>query len=420
MANREKKVIDIIPPGGNVSESFMVAHLLKESGHRRFFLVPALIGIGFVIILSYFILLKATVEIWPRYEKAGGSEDVYFSADIKTPDNINRRLPVTVVEITQEYSGTFIPKETAVKEEKAAGTIRVYNSTASSQVLIKDTRFLSADEKLFRLASRITVPAAAIIGGKSTPGTIDGKVIAVEAGEDYNIEATTFSIPGFAGTAKYTSFYGKSFVKMAGGHKGKTGIIIAEDLESAKNATNSELIKKGSGAVNIKLEEGLTLISGSKTSEISAIAYSAKIGDFIDSFNASGKIKIRFVAFKNEDLSKLAEKMLIPDLGSGGGENALRGEKMIRQNSVKIELNPENPDYKQLKGVVHMTVSGEVYSGINGDAVKNAVKNKSIKEAKMYLESQDFIDIVKITTKPFFVGSIPADPSRIDVVTVKQ
>ena len=92
---------------------------------------------------------------------------------------------------------------------------------------------------------------------------------------------------------------------------------------------------------------------------------------------------------------------------------------MVRENSVKININPENPDPKSQKGIIHLTVSGEVYSSINDEAVKNAVKGKTTREAKTFLESQAFIDIVKINVKPFLIGSIPGDISRIDIEVTK-
>ncbi|MFH0791785.1 MAG: hypothetical protein V1905_01035 [bacterium] len=416
MTYRDKKVLDIIPPNrSNSVNDFEIAHVSVKSRRPRYLLSFVIVIIGIVLVLSYFSLLKVTVEISPKYDKVAKSEDVIFDVDIKTPDYVNRRLPAMVVELSEDYSGTFSPKESVDKEEKAKGTVKIYNSTPNFQILVKDTRFLSSDGKLFRLTSRVTVPASVSIGGKTTPGTVDSEVVAVEAGESYNIEAATFSVPGFAGTAKYTSFYAKSFKPMAGGYAGKTGRVSDSDLATAKNSVVSGLTKMGEESVAKKLEEGLTLINGFKSLEFKDIDYSAKTGDLTDSFKVSGKINIKFIVIQNTDLEKLTEKMLNPGSAPEAVPAVLEGKKMIRQNSVKVEINPENPDLKSQKGIIHLTVSGEVYSSINDEVAKNAVKGKTVREAKEFLESQLFIDMVRINIKPFLIGPIPGDVSRINI-----
>ena len=132
-----------------------------------------------------------------------------------------------------------------IKEEKAEGIIRIFNDySTASQSLVAGTRFVSDEGKLFRLVEKVVVPGQSTEKGKLIPGSVDVLVRADTAGSDYNIGVSTFSIPGFAGTPRYTAFYAKSFLAMAGGFKGESLAVSSEDLENAKKSLTAEVKEK--------------------------------------------------------------------------------------------------------------------------------------------------------------------------------
>lgn len=110
---------------------------------------------------------------------------------------------------------------------KASGTITAFNEYGSeSQLLIASTRFLSSNGKIFRTTKDIYIPGANIIDDEIIPSSIDVEVMADYWGSEYNIGPSDFTIPGFKGTVKYVSLYGKSDTAMSGGSN-----EITEDID---------------------------------------------------------------------------------------------------------------------------------------------------------------------------------------------
>lgn len=91
---------------------------------------------------------------------------------------------------------------------KAFGKVTAYNDGSNPQVLVKNTRFVTPDGKIFRLSKIATIPAG---------GSIEVVIFADETGSVYNIPPTTFKMPAFVGSERYGYLYGRSFVSMEGG-----------------------------------------------------------------------------------------------------------------------------------------------------------------------------------------------------------
>ncbi len=72
---------------------------------------------------------------------------------------------------------------------QAQGTVRIVNSYSAGLTLIKSTRLLTADGKLYRLAQAVDVPAH---------GEVSASVYADQNGSIYAIGPTTFTVPGLS------------------------------------------------------------------------------------------------------------------------------------------------------------------------------------------------------------------------------
>jgi len=101
---------------------------------------------------------------------------------------------------------------------KASGIITAFNEYGSEpQLLIASTRFLSSNGKIFRTTKDVYVPGAQLNDDEIIPSSIDVEVMADYLGAEYNISPSDFTIPGFKGTVKYESLYGKSNTAISGG-----------------------------------------------------------------------------------------------------------------------------------------------------------------------------------------------------------
>jgi len=113
---------------------------------------------------------------------------------------------------------------------KSTGEIMLFNEYSSeTQNLIASTRFLSSDGKTFRSIEDMIVPGATFNGNEIIPSSINIEVVADHIGADYNIGPSSFTIPGFKGSDKYSGFYGKSNMPMNGG--------LTESIENTNKKT---------------------------------------------------------------------------------------------------------------------------------------------------------------------------------------
>lgn len=402
-AGREKKVSPkpAFQPEKKKQISFEKS-VLADSFFRKWWQVILLLLFlaGF---LGYFQLPRAEIEIWPETEILNFQEKV--TADItKTQSDFSARvIPAKILESEINLSEEFPASGT--KEKRAEGIIRVYNAYSTSpQVLIAVTRFVSADGKLFRTPTQVTIPGGHYEKGKFVSGFIDVKVRADQPGEEYNIGPTTFSIPGFAGTKKYTAFYGKSFEAMSGG--GKISQVKEEDLVKAKEVLVEKAFEKGKNSLKNEVSPDFILLDEAISQEVIEEKATAEAGAELSSFNFQLKIKSKGLSFKKSDLENLAKDFVISRMPAG--KNFL---------SEKLEMNyrSESVDFKSGKIILNLSLNAKIYSAIDESSLRKGIARKTFTETQFLLENQPQITKFFIKLWPFWVKKVPENPEKIKI-----
>jgi|GEM_PF-2928347 len=247
MPVKNKKQLDIIPP--QASESFQQynsnqpAREPKEKRSPFFFLLVLFIIIILAAAMAYFFIPhKAEITVWPRTERVG------FEVEQEIYGQLLREERVS-----PEKFYSFDKKET---ETRAEGIIRIHNDFHLDQILIPDTRFWCRGEEAleFKIKERVTIPAKAYL---------DVEAIASLPGKELNIgPCKTFSVPGLAGTPRYTAVYGESLEPMRGGDS-FTEVLAVEkaELENIAREYVLEQIDQ-----NQRIEEGSLGVSHSLSS----------------------------------------------------------------------------------------------------------------------------------------------------------
>jgi hypothetical protein len=150
-------------------------------------------------------------------------------------------IPYTVLSQVFEDSAIVQASGTEEAEEKASGTVTVYNETDRTVRLIKNTRFQSPDGLIFRIPASVDVPPAKA----GTPGTLSATVFADETGPKYNIAATDrFTLPGLKTSPDFTKVYAKSTAAFTGGFSGQRPAVSPAILESSKAEVRGRLEEK--------------------------------------------------------------------------------------------------------------------------------------------------------------------------------
>ncbi len=429
-----KKVIDIFSPAKKekeieikkesapdfkiVSRPASVSPLKKGLFLCLFFLVLA----GF---LCYFTLSKAEIEIWPETEIAACQTELTIDKEAKVVDISKKIIPGRIFQQEKSLTKDFQSSGKAPKEEKAEGLIRVYNNYSDSpQILIAATRFVSSDGKVFRTPVKVTIPAGVYEKGKLIPGEIDVKVVADEAGSEYNIGPANFSIPGFAGTDRYTKFYGKSFESMAGGFKEEVAKVTEEDLTQAEDSLIRQA--KNECGQSLKNELQSTEISSkfhyfseeSPVFEIVEKISSVAAGGEAKEFRFQVKVNCRTLLFQKENLEDFAKQSIISEFFKN---NKFSGEdpfsfNSVYQESLKMDFSSKTVDLAAGKIVLSLNVSAKIYSAVDDYNLRKALKGKSLSEAEIFLENQPRISRVNVEFWPFWVRKAPDDLNKIKII----
>ncbi|KPJ71425.1 hypothetical protein AMJ50_02195 [Parcubacteria bacterium DG_74_3] len=411
-----RKILDILPPKkleAEKKEIFLPENRRQPLSKRSAFyskkpLLLILISILLLVgVFCYFALPKAEVEIGPETELKTSEVEVVIDKTVKAPDFLNKIIPGKVIEAEKTVLLEFLSSGKTLEETKAEGIIQVYNAYSTSpQTFRVQTRFISADGKLFRSTERITVPGGRYEGENLVPGFLDVKVMADQSGEEFNIGPSTFSIPGLVGTPLYTYFYGKSFQPMSGGSKKEVAQITQEDFEKAIG----EVIKKAKEELRILLNEktplNFILLEDAIKTDILETTSSSQSKEKIEKFTVQAKVKSTALVFKLKDLEDFALQLILLKVP----EN-----KTLYQESLKKSYSPRVVDLESGKMTLFCEVAAKIYPRIDENNLKLALKGKSLVEAQLFLENHPYIIKATVRLWPFWVKKIPQKEEKIEL-----
>ncbi len=374
-----------------------------------FFSLFVLILIG---IFCYFTLSKAEVGIWPETKILNSKTRLTIDKRISSPDFSANIIPGKIFEKEKTVAKVFSASGKLLKEKKAEGIVRAYNSYSTSpQVLLAKTRFVSVEGKVFRTLTQTTIPGGRYEKGKLVPGEIDIKVAADQPGPEYNIGPSTFSIPGFAGTDRYTKFYAKSSQAMTGGLREEVARVTKEDLSRAEELLVKQAKKECEDSLkdeskSEKISSEFYFLEDTIQTEILERFSPARPEDELKEFNFQVKAKSQALLFKKEDLKNFAKESILSQVPEG---------KKLHEESLKIDYSGETIDFGSGKIILSLDISAKTYSDIDTSSLKNSLLGKSLTESKIFLENQPGIAKVDVKFWPFWVRKSPQDPEKVEI-----
>lgn len=376
-----------------------------------------MVGIIFILILgigAYFFLPSAQVNVFPLKKNENFSLKLNV---IENPDSLNSQgnsinLKTKLIEKEETLSLNFnATGQKGDSNQKARGKITIYNEFSEvSQVLVVTTRFLSDNNKLFRLLETVTVPGMTIKDGKTEPGKIEAAIVADEAGEDFNIKEATFKIPGFQGSAKYDKFYAKlnEETKGGGNSEGSLRVVSKIDIESAKFATEKKLkeqfkedIKNVLGEENFFLEDAISY-------EVVDFSVFPEEGSITESFEYQVKMKMKALSFSEKEMTdKITDFIKLKS-----------SEHKVPLEIVSFENNYGNADIDFAKKTIKMEVSvnAKLKSRIDTEKISNSLSGKEREELDDIISNYPEISKVEAIISPDFLsGKFPQYSSKIKV-----
>ena len=380
----------------------------------KFFTKKRLITSGIIICLivlifiSIFVLPRAQVSINPKKEAIRFETGVTASKNINSINFTDSSVPAQIFQLETEDSKKFPTTGEKDIEERAKGTIIVYNQYSSSdQTLVKTTRFLSEGGKLFRLIETTVIPGATIEEGEIIPSSKEVEVEADEPGEAHNIAPSKFTIPGFEGTPKYAGFHGRSIEPIAGGAKGRMRVVTQEDIEGALEIVSLELKNKVQEQFNKQIPDELKLLKETQSLEVVDSNSSLKADEPGKEFVVTVKVKAWGLAFKEDDIFDLIETNIADKIS----ENKILLPATIKVDYLNAELNLD-----QGKADFSCQIEAQAAWKVDENQVKNELAGKNEIEVRKYLSSLSEIEGAKVVFWPFWVKKIPKNKDKIKII----
>ncbi len=356
--------------------------------------------IAIVCLILYFALSKAEIYLTTKGQPA----KINFTAQVKenlTDNNFleSNILNGRILEITMEKTKEFSVEGKEISAGLYGGVMTITNTRRTGdQQLIKTTRLLSKNGKIFRIQKNVTVPAN---------GSIDVSVIADGDSEEYNLAPQKFTIPGLNESSQKL-IYGETKEQMKKESR-KEYMLSQKDLDNAKSELSNEL-KNDSF---LKLKELLTNGEELREEDI-LIKYissesNKKIDENTEKFNFTLKSKVIGLIFSKEDLLTLGQALINKQLGSDQQLNNFNND------SFKYTIGNYSAEEKSASIEAELTADvKQNTSSENFDPAK--FKGLSQEEIIDYFRVMPGIKTVRVNFWPFWVTKAPKLSNHIKII----
>jgi len=388
-----------------ISDNTNIILLIKSFFKSKKKYIGHIIRIGGVMIALFLVLgqhPKAYIVVDPHVEY----QKIDKTIELTRNPNINE-LGFDIIALSDEESISLTPNEQRRVERKSQGEITIFNSFSTEpQRLLPETRFESASGKIYQLGdSEIFVPGRT----PDAAGSIQTIVFAENAGDEYNIDSTDFTIPGFkeAGLdAKYNGMYAASTSSFTDGFIGSELFIS----ESQRKNTQEKLQQQ--------LREGLVLrLNKEKTDRVIIINDSVNVeyrelnvvsGDNNQDILSQGGTVFGLVISMDNLFDYLTQNYIqVPD-----GENA----QVIDVHNLQISLTSslENFSYQDSENI-KVTVTGDILIvwDIDKEILAFDMSEKNKKDIVPFFISENFIDKATVQIRPFWRNTLPQKQESI-------
>ena len=379
----------------------------KPKKKKKTFILIGVICFIVLGIIFCFTLSKAEIIIKPKTETMQFQTELNINKNVAFIDLGNNKIPGQLFRVEKSGQKEFQATQEKDIREKARGIITVYNQYSSApQTLVQATRFISEKEELFRTTRTVVIPGAKVEEGKIIPSSINVEVEAAEAGKKYNIEPSSFTIPGFKGTAKYTGFYGQSTQSMTGGLVGKVKIVSEDDIQGAKDILAVELKEEARKELEKRIPSNLKILKDTILEEVVESSSSVEADQPADKFTIEIKVTAKALGFIESDAVSLINDNL---------KGKISKDKVVLPDTIEISYTIVDMNLEKGTAKLACEVKENIAWEVDIKKIKQELAGKNEIEVRQYFTSRTEIESAKIVFWPFWVKKIPSEEKKIKI-----
>lgn len=313
-------------------------------------------------------------------------------------------LSFEIMQLSAEESGLITATGISSGGQKSSGKITVYNNYGSApQRLIANTRFQTNDGKVYRIKGAISVPGM---------GMTEATVYADQAGEEYNIGPSDFTLPGLKGGARFEKVFAKSKTAMSGGSSGNARVVKKEDIDSVRASINEKIKNRLMEMFSKQKPEGYVLFDKAVKIEYADNPDNPKAGD---SSGRSMTFKIKGSAtgylFKKEALSK----SLADDNAGSFTVRAPKNEPITVNNIESLDFNLISADAQNKEITIRLKGNADFAWVTDTAKLLEEMMNYKGKDFTSVFQNYPAIEKATVVQSPKWWKNFPSDKSKIKI-----
>lgn len=359
-----------------------------ESGksYKKFYIFFFLICVGLVTAIIYITFGRATITISPK--------KVTFATEFETevlenPSN-DQAIPGKVLSLELEEMRQVTTNDTKGFEEKARGTVTVFNKRDKDQPLLAKTRLLSASGILFRTDKRVVVSAGS---------QVEISITADKEGKEGNIGPEHFTIVNIW-KGWQDKLYAESTAPMSGGYK-ELPYVYNSTIDKAFNMLAEQLYEKAKVNLKQQISSQEKILEDAVKNELLEFSSSVEPDTQTDKFTIKVKVRTVALVLNEEKLKKLANTNLQKD--------APRDKEFLGTIWESFRYKINSYDLEKKTAILAIHLEGESRAKISANLFKKPeLVGLDRYEVKKYFEQFSDVAEAEVYFKPFWVHKVPS------------
>ena len=365
-----------------------------------FLLAAILLAIG----ILQFGISRATITITPVPQTREFSVELpaYFGTPGETPASEtgnNVQIYAQWLSASKKGQQEFPTESVRLEKGQSKGVAVIYNERPVAQLLVRTTRLLTPDGKLFRTAERTVIPAG---------GTEEVPIYADKLGPEYDIPPTRFTIPGLS-PATQKLVWAETKKNTAGGLR-KIYTVTARDIENARIQLQKQLEAQLRQDIRQSIPPGYELPPQPLNFTVLSFVPNVQAGEETEQFRAEMEAEIRGVALHTESLFPFLRQHVRKNAPSGWEE-----KKIITDNSSLA--TPSNENIANDSIPLSYSFQAELVPAVPETLIDaRLLRGKKKEEAQKIIQQITQSEDVSISLSPFWMRRLPSLASHISVV----
>jgi len=354
--------------------------------HKKMTITFLVISSFLVLLIFYFTIAEVKIQIKPESANLNSTFNVQLLPDVSTTLAGTNIVPAVIETGVEERSETISVEGGTEVNDIATGEVTIINNYSQNQPLIKTTRLLTPDGKLFRLNETINVPAG---------GQVTVRVYADQPGKDFEIKPTKFTIPGLW-EGLQDDIYAESIAPFTGGTR--TEKSVTEDFI---NQISQALVTKVKANIEKTTYPQNGLVQIVLVGDEATWNSNVKPGDVVENLTITVKIPVTTVTFALNDLESVAVNNLVAQTQSY--------QQFLSADLTSLEYKLIHVDTNDNSAELEVSLTGKSASRLQKtDLDISELKGKSYQELIQYLENLPGIESVSVNFTPSWLKKVPA------------